>query len=94
MGLKILEKSLLGGILILVGGGVILLGWGWGGGGYQFGEGGYFCWDGVSTPLHPMVGSIATLPQEVVLSLHHNHTTLTYLFTSSYRGATVIKSWQ
>ena len=93
MGLKILEKSLLGGGGVCFFSGGYFVGVGVGGG-YQFGEGEYFCWDGVSTPLHPMVGSIGTLPQEVVLSLHHNHTTLTYLFTSSYRGATVIKSWQ
>ena len=30
-------------------------------------------------------------PQEVLKSLPHNHMTLTNLFISSYRGATVIK---
>ena len=32
--------------------------------------------------------------QEIVTSLPHNHVTLTNLFTSSYRGATVIKFGQ
>ena len=37
---------------------------------------------------------LGTLPQEVVVTLPHNHMTLTNLFISSYRGATAIKFGQ
>ena len=37
---------------------------------------------------------LSILPQEVVMSLPHNHVALTNLFISSYRGATVFKFGQ
>ena len=37
---------------------------------------------------------LGALPQDLVMSLPHNHLTLTNLFISSYRGATVIEFGQ